>query len=721
MKRVCIIFSLILPLVLPAQKKQLTFEQVYQMGGERLQKPLPRILGWADDANYFQLQKQTLLRVNARSGKSVPLISAEESKRWRKEGFTLSDLSSADGNILKHIAIKKGDIYILLRNKCKVIRVTQTEGIEQNPIFSPDGKSIAFTYRGNLFAYDIQKRHTIQLTRDGSQNILNGYASWVYYEEILGRRGRYRAFWWSPDSKKIVFMRFDQTKVPVFPIFRSTGIYGELEQQRYPKPGYPNPQVTLGIAHLTTGQTEWIHCKDERDHYLTFPRWNHGGDTIFFQWMNRGQDHLKIYAYDLSTKKLRLAYEERQKTWIDFMDTRDLYILKNDSLVLRSSQDGWYHIYLVDKKGLTRQITSGDWSVSSILKINEKKKTIFFSGSKGQSTESHLYSVHTNGKRFRSLSKSEGSHFTTLSTNGSFYIDRYSSISQPTRMALYNRNGKLIRQLGDSYSPVIKQYQLAKVELFRITTSDGYSLPARWYLPANFDKSHQYPVIFTIYGGPGAATVRNSYSRGLGNHFLAQQGIIIISVDHRGSGHFGKRGMDAMYRNLGKWEMHDYIEAVKYLRKLPFIDKDRIGITGGSYGGYVTAMALTFGSEYFKYGIAASSVIDWKLYDTIYTERYMDTPEENPEGYQKASVLSYIEKYQGGLKITHGSMDDNVHMQNTIQFMDKILNTGKSIELMIYPGQRHGIRGKKRVSVYRSNLHFWQRHFFNADKGNETN
>jgi dipeptidyl-peptidase-4 len=256
--------------------------------------------------------------------------------------------------------------------------------------------------------------------------------------------------------------------------------------------------------------------------------------------------------------------------------------------------------------------------------------------------------------------------------------------------------------------------------LFRIETSDGYALPARWYLPPNFDKNQKYPVIFTIYGGPGAATVRNSYSRGLSNYFLAQQGIIIISVDHRGSGHFGKKGMDAMHRNLGKWEMHDYIEAVKYLHKLPFVDKDRIGITGGSYGGYVTAMALTFGSEYFSCGIAGSSVIDWRLYDTIYTERYMDTPKENSDGYTNGSVLSYIKNYKGGLKITHGSMDDNVHMQNTIQFMDKILDTGKPVELMIYPGQRHGIRGKKRTSVYRSNLGFWQKHFF-SKKENEWN
>ena len=273
---------------------------------------------------------------------------------------------------------------------------------------------------------------------------------------------------------------------------------------------------------------------------------------------------------------------------------------------------------------------------------------------------------------------------------------------------------QLIRRLGSSYSEVLKQYALPKTELFRIQTDDGYNLPAKWFLPSDFDSNKKYPVIMSIYGGPGASSVMNSFGyRGFRNRFLSERGIIVISVDHRGSGHFGKKGMDLMHRNLGRWEMNDYIQAVEYMRTLPFVDAERIGIKGGSYGGYVTSLALTYGSDFFKYGIADFSVIDWKLYDSVYTERYMDTPEENPEGYKKSSVLSYIDKYKGVLRITHGTMDDNVHMQNTIQFVDKILDTGKTVELMLYPGQRHGIRGKKRKELNKSDVNFWLKNFFN--------
>jgi dipeptidyl-peptidase-4 len=312
------------------------------------------------------------------------------------------------------------------------------------------------------------------------------------------------------------------------------------------------------------------------------------------------------------------------------------------------------------------------------------------------------------------LTDKAGQHRIKISPAGNYFIDDYSAVEFPSRVDLRTGKGKLIRQLGDSQTPAMATYDLAQKHLFKIKTYDGYDLPAVWLLPPGFDKTKKYPVVFSIYGGPGFSSVMNFYTfRGsLRDHFLAQQGIIVFSVDHRGSGHFGKKGMDLMYRCFGKWEMHDYIEAVKYLRTLPFVDSQRIGITGGSYGGYLTALALTNASDYFQYGIAGASVIDWALYDSIYSERYMDTPRNNEEGYKNASVLSYIDKYKNNtLLITHGTMDDNVHMQHTIQFIDKAEDAGKMFEVMLFPGERHGSRSK-RVIEAKMELDFWLRKFF---------
>lgn len=420
---------------------------------------------------------------------------------------------------------------------------------------------------------------------------------------------------------------------------------------------------------------------------------------------------MKILRYDLAGRTLQTVYEEQQACWIDFFENNDFLLLADESLLLRSSKDGWFHIYRI-ANGRQEQSTSGPWSVKSVEVADRQKDLILFSAAKEDSTETDFYRTSFKGGTPRRLSTEPGTHSVTVSPRGSYFIDRHSNLQTPERLELFDLGGRLTRILGESRSAALDKYGLAKVELFRIPTEDGYKLPALWYLPAELDRSKKYPVIMFEYGGPGSQDVANRFAGDIRKHFLAQEGIISLAVDHRGSSHFGKQGMERMYRNLGKWEMNDYIQAVKYLRTLPFVDPERIGITGGSYGGYVTALALTCASDYFKYGIAESSVIDWALYDSVYTERYMGLPAENPEGYQSSSVLNYIDKYRGGLRITHGSLDDNVHMQNTIQFISRVLDAGKTVELMIYPGDRHGLRGAHRQEDQKSNLNFWFRSFY---------
>ncbi|MFQ5750522.1 MAG: S9 family peptidase [bacterium] len=703
------------------QKKMLTYQQVYRRGEPKLLGSLPRIQGWLDDQHYLELKsdkedktKTQLMKVNAATGEESIFLDYQALNEKLPKGFTMQRSAARTKDFTGFVFNQKNDLYYFSIRTEEFKRLTATASPENNPKFSPDGKLIAYTREHNLYVIEVATGLEHQLTNDGSDVVYNGWASWVYYEEILGRSSRYAAFWWAPNSEMIAFMRFDDSPVPEFPIFRADGVHGELEIEHYPKPGDANPMVRLGVVHLETGKIDWVDVDEHADHYVAWPFWTPDSKQLFFQWMNRGQDHIKIYSADPLTGEKTEIYDETQISWVDFFT--DLYFFKDGSgFLLRTDKDGWSHLYLHDLTGhLKRRLTKGAWRVSNIELVDEKNKTIYFRHTLNNATETHLSRVSFDGKNLKRLTNIAGNHRCMISPAGSYFIDTYSNIKQPTKMDLVSTDGKFIRTLGDQKLALLDEYDLGKVELFTIPSGDGYDLPAIWTLPPNLDKTQKYPVIFQIYSGPGATTVTNSFTR-LSNHFMAQNGIIIISVDHRGSNHFGKKGRALMHRNLGKWEMHDLIAAVKWLRELPFIDPERIGITGGSYGGYTTCMAMTYGADYFTHGIAQYSVTDWKLYDTVYTERYMDTPAENPEGYEFGSVMTHLDKYKGPMLITHGTMDDNVHMQNTIQLIDKLEDMEKDFELMLYPNERHGVRFPKRNHAVKENVQFWFRHFLHKE------
>jgi dipeptidyl-peptidase-4 len=358
--------------------------------------------------------------------------------------------------------------------------------------------------------------------------------------------------------------------------------------------------------------------------------------------------------------------------------------------------------------------------VGEIEGVDEPGRRVFFTAQKRETTETGFHSVRFNGRGWRDLTKGRGTHRIEASPSARLFVDTHSALDTPPRMRVIDRKGRQVRLVSDTTTPEFQGLRRARIERFTVDTDDGLKLPVLWYLPPGFERgSKKYPLIVKIYGGPGAAVVRDAFPRRLTDYYLAQQDIIVMYMDHRGAGHHGKIGMDMMHRSLGKWEIHDLIQVVGRLGKLPFIDAARMGISGGSYGGYVAALAMTRAAEYFKIGIADFSVIDWRLYDSVYTERYMDTPDENPEGYKNASVLTHMTGYRGGLRLTHGSLDDNVHMQNTMQFLSAALSAGKTVELMIYPGERHGFRTAMRGEYNRSSLNFWLRHFFGrgCDRG----
>jgi dipeptidyl-peptidase-4 len=697
--------------------KKLTYEQAFlSREGGLMRFMMPAT--WFDDENYLvrerdeKTKSMSLYKVSAKTGEKTLFMDFSIIQKNFPQGFTAMMYAAATPDYTVFIYSYKNDLYLYSAKTQKFKRLTATAEEEKNPRLSPDAKWVAYTRANNLYACDLESGLEYQLTTDGSETIYNGYESWVYMEEISDRRSQYGAFWWSPDSSRIAFLRFDDSPVPTFPIFRASGVHGELEVERYPKAGDPNPKVKLGIVSLSDGKIVWADIDENADQYVAWPYWLPDGSRLTFQWMNRGQDNIKIYGVDPLTGKKEEIYDEKQPAWVEFFG--DIYFLKDGSgFLLRSDVDGWNHLYYYDLKGqLKSRLTSGEWAVERIGLVDEKNKRVYFAAGKGKTTETHLFRVGLDGQGLEQLTKDPGTHFVSVSPGGSYYLDNFSSIDNPGKQDLYRSDGTWVRTTGQGQMQQLKEYTLGRKELFTIPTEDGLSLPASWILPPSFDQNKKYPVLFQVYGGPGSTDVSNSFPR-LSSLYLAQEGILIFSVDHRGSAHFGKKGISLMHRNLGKWEMHDYIEAVKWLRQKPFVDSSKIGITGGSYGGYVTCMALTYGADYFTHGFAQYSVTDWKLYDSIYTERYMDKPEENKEGYEFGSVLTHAKKLKGVLDLEHGAMDDNVHMQNTVELIDVLMDNDKVFDFMLYPDQRHGFGGKKREISNRRYVDFWFKNFLN--------
>jgi len=713
-----VIALLLLPLLLTAQeKKQLTYEQAFNRAEPRLLGMLPRIEGWLDKENYLEYRMsfgrgggQALYKVNAATGQENLWCDLAELGKSLPEGFVIDPRAEHDPDYSRFILNHDNDLHLFTASDKSLKQLTHSKAEEMNPLLSPDGRKLAFTRGNDLYVVDLAGGLEQRLSFDGSETILNGRASWVYMEEVLGRGLQYRAFWWAPNSQAIAFLRFDDENVPEFTLVKADGPHGKVEKQRYPKAGDPNPEVRLGVAHLASGLTTWIDTDPFGDRYVAWPMWSPDSRHLFFQWMNRGQDHLILYSADPQTGVKKPVYEKRRPTWVEFFETIH-FLRDNSGFLLVSEEEDWDQIFHFSLDGrLIKQITREPLQVKEILLVDEGTRTIYFHGTEADRLQKHLFRVSLNGKGLKRLTAEAGSHTCTVAPGGTFFTDNLATLAQPTRLILRDEKGGEVRLLGDQKLPALDEYALGTSEIFTIPSGDGYDLPARWILPPNLDITQKYPVLLQVYGGPNTPIVRYGFPM-LSDLYTAQKGIIVLYVDHRGSGLLGRKGQDAMHRNLGKWEIHDYIAAVKWLKQLSFVDSTQIGITGGSYGGYITLLAMTAGADYFTHGVAEYSVTDYRLYDSIYTERYMDTPEENPEGYDAGSVMTHADKLKGKLLITHGTMDDNVHVQNILQLIDKLQDLDKDFSLMIYPNQRHGIGGPKRKHVTRLGYEFLMKGF----------
>lgn len=677
---------------------------------------LPSILRWLDDEHYLEVKKEAeeskIYKVSAKNGKAVlfdEISFKDEVTNNLPEGFKLGRYTEFTEDYNSVALIKDKNLYYYSRIKNQFKPLTDNPSEEITPEFSPDEKRIAFTRDHDLYYIDIESGLEHRLTSDATDVIYNGYSSWVYMEEILGRSTRHQAFWWSPDSKKLAFLRMDDTEVPMFPLYRADGIHGELELTRYPKVGDTNPGVKLGVIDLETKEIKWFDCNCKEDKYVAFPVWTNDSKKFFYQTNNRDQNNLKIFVADLESGKKKEIYNEEQEKYIEFYN--NLYALKDGSgFIIRSDKSGWRNLYHYDLEGnLVNKITDLKWRVNGISKVDEKNGVVYFTGTGEQSTENHLFKVNLDGTKMVQLTKEAGSHRAMLSPGGDYFIDTYSNISTPNRKELFKTNGKHIRFLGADKGADPEKGEIAKVEMFTIPHPDGFDMPAWWILPEGFDPSKKYGVVFQIYGGPDSKNVNNRYTNSQGN-YLSENGIIRFKVDHRGSGHYGKAGLNEFYGYLGTVDIQDYIVAVKWLLKQGFVDETKVGITGGSYGGYMTAIALTKGADYFTHGFGSSAVIDWRLYDNIYTERYMGTLEKNNELYEQGNANNFADQLKGKLFMIHGTMDDNVHMQHIIQFVDTLTELKKDFQFMLYPNGRHGWGGNKRKHSTNLQKQFWLDH-----------
>ncbi|MFN4313087.1 MAG: S9 family peptidase [Chitinophagaceae bacterium] len=645
---------------LPAQQKTVSYEQAFEMAPTDITRSLPTVSSWLNDEEYIE---------TIREGRNVKseLVNVKTGER--------KPYKAESGTPQKDVAIPTA---------------------AKNATWSPDNGKVAFTLNNDLYVIDAASGQQTRLTNDGSEAIKNGYASWVYFEEILGRGSRYRAFWWSPDSRKIAYLRFDDSKVPTFPIYVIKDQRGYLENEHYPKPGDPNPEVRLGIANVADGNSVWADFNEKDDQYFGEPYWTPDGE-LWAQWMNRGQDQLRIFRINQSTGAKSLVYQEDQSTWIDLdKGDRVKFLPAGKGFFLKSDKSGWAQLYWYDMNGkLLGQPTNGEYTVGSIFKIDEKSKTIYFNARKENSARWDLYSASFDGKKMTRHSFGDY-NFTgmAISPNNKYFVTSYSNINTPTTLVLMDMKGRVVRELGNAKGEAFADYALPKKELVRVKSSDGqFDLPVLIIYPLNFDPNKKYPVLASIYGGPNSGRVMDSWQSSASELWWANEGMIQVVFDNRSSGHFGKKGMNYIHRQMGKYEIEDYMDCAKWLRNKPWVDGERIGITGGSFGGYMTCMALTYGSDVFTHGVANASVTDWQFYDTHYTERYMDTPQENPEGYKLTSVMTYADRLKGLLRIVHGTSDDNVHMQNSLVLIDKLQNLKKHFEFMLYPGERHGIGG----------------------------
>jgi dipeptidyl-peptidase-4 len=700
---------IVLALTAVSQQRLLTIDDIFHPAKHVNFNGITPNIRWLKDGTHYLLTNEAtkkdvprLQKVNAVTGEAVPFV---DSSKMIAAFAALAGISEQDAKQLAN----RGDydfnhdetalllnwsndlFYYDLANN-KAVRVTNNPEEEVGETFSPNGQMIAFVRSNDMYVFDIAERRERRLTTDGGPKTLNGRLDWVYQEELYGR-GNFEAYWWSPDSTMLAYLRFDETPVPEFTVVDQIPYHQDLEVTPYPKAGDPNPLVKLGVVNAVGGATRWMdtYVYQPSDLLIVRVSWTPDGKRVAYQAQNREQTYLDLNFADARDGKSSRVLRETSKAWVAVLDNP--HWLKDGSFLWESERTGFQHLYYYGADGkLVRQVTDGKWEIRSFQGIDEDKGVAYFSATEHSHIAPSLYRVRLDGSGLMRITNDEGTHSVSMSPRYNFVVDRWSDINTPTKTRLLDVDGKLVRVIEDNKVDALNQYKLGKAELLQVKTRDGFVMEAMMIKPPDFDPNKKYPIFEFTYSGPNAPQVRNAWSGQtyMWHQLLAQKGYIIWILDNRTASSKGVESSWPVYRNFGELELRDIEDGISWLKTQPYVDGSRIGLWGWSYGGFMTSYALTH-SKSFKIGIAGGSVTDWRNYDSIYTERYMATPQNNPEGYRKSSPVHFAKDLSGKILLLHGLMDDNVHVQNTVQFAYELQKAGKQFELMLYPKSRHGV------------------------------
>lgn len=700
-------------------KKEIKLEEIWLQ--YKFMPGFPQQFNWMKDDNYYSvLEKDKIVQYDSKNKKPVGDILDTTDLKDPESGDPIKVSTYSFSKDESKILLKTGVEKIYRRSSKETCYVwdTKTEKLtklhdgEQISFatFSPDASKIAYTHSNDLYYQDFASNKRMRVTDDGKWNhIINGGTDWVYEEEFAFTR----AFFWSVDGRKLAYYRFDETHVREFSMPMYGNLYPEPYEFKYPKAGEENAYVDLFIYHVDGGRKVPVQIGSEKDQYIPRIKWTKSPDKLAVMRMNRLQNKCDVLLVEAGTGNSEVILTEEEEQYIDEVTDKKWMFLDNGTeFIWQAEANGQNHLYLYGMDGkMVRQITKGDWSVTDIAAVDEGEGVIYYMSTEVSPLERHLYRVNLDGKKKKQLTKTPGWHSVSFSSANSFYMDSYSSIDSPGGAGLYDKKGKEQESLEENkrLNNIMDDYQLSQPEFFQFKTDANVDLEGWMIKPPAFDPAKKYPVLMYVYGGPGSQTVKNQF--GSFNYFwhqmLAQKGYVVVSVDGRGTGGRGEDFKKVTYGQLGKYEAEDQIATAKYLAGLDYVDGDRIGIWGWSFGGYMSSLVLTKGEGVFKLGIAVAPVTSWRYYDTIYTERYLKTPQLNPSGYDDNSPIEFAADLKGSYLVVHGTADDNVHYQNSMEWVDALVNANRQFDMAFYPNKNHGIfGGPTRYHLYKKMTDF---------------
>ncbi|HSE31671.1 MAG TPA: S9 family peptidase, partial [Pyrinomonadaceae bacterium] len=708
------------------EKRSLTLEWTFGSEGRAIAGVPPT--AWLDDGslvildNRRAIHERTFEKLNPASGRREPIVDASRALSELKTVAAV-DLQvmpwpiSFDGVGRRALYLFKGDVFVLELAGSHFRRLTSTPAEETSASFSPNGQRVAYVRDHDLHSFDLDTNRETRITRDGSETLLNGTLSWVYWEEVFGRRDI--GYWWAPDSQAIAYLQSDDSQVDLSYFTDISPFSPRVIRQRYARAGRPNPRVRLGITELERPITTWIQIKEPFE-YIVRAKWLPDSRRLSFETMPRLQTELSLYFADRKSGVSKRVLTETDPGWVNMTD--DLYFFNDGQHFLwPSERDGYMHLYRYRIDGTpANQVTKGQWALASaggiafwvrqaLVGVDEKNDWVYFTALERSSIERHLYRVHADGSGFMRVSKEAGTHRISMSPDARNFLDRYSDIRTLPALRLHASDGAMLQMVSAPRPELIAQYDVQFPELTSIPADDGFSMPTAILKPRGFRSDRRYPVIMFVYGGASAPQVSNAWQGDLlWNQMLLEAGYVVVKVDNRTATGISKTLENLTVKRVGEAETPDLVAAARWLKKQSWVDPERVGVWGWSNGGWMTLNLMTRSSE-FKAGIAVAPVVDWRYYDSKWTEAGMRTPQENPEGYERSSLIPRAKDLHGHLLIVYGSYDDNVHPYNEMAFIDALVAAGKRFEMMSYPMRKHGIDDlPATLHLYRLMLDFWK-------------